>query len=305
MKMQQSTVKTGLLITFLVIVWGLCWPVYKIALEYTPPILFSGMRTLLGGVFLLIFSLPTYKKIDLKKNWPIYLISTIFNVILFFGLQTIGLQYMPSGLFSVIVYFQPVLVGIFAWIWLGEKLSGLKIFGLILGFIGVMAVCSNSFTEKLSVTGVVLALLTSISWAIGTVYIKKAGEQVDALWLITIQCVVGGLVMSGIGAGSENIFAIKWSTPYLFGLFYGAIFGIPLAWLVYFSLVRSGEATKIATYTFLVPLIALLVGTVFLHEPLTIYLIIGLVLIIISICCVNFKPKRESFSPSQMDSYKL
>ncbi|MGE8203219.1 DMT family transporter [Heyndrickxia sp. NPDC080065] len=301
---ELSRTRTALLITFLVLVWGLCWPIYKIALNYTPPILFSGMRTLLGGILLLIISIPRYKHIHFKETWYIYLISTVFNVILFFGLQTVGLQYLPSGLFSVIVYFQPVLVGVLAWLWLGEKMSGLKILGLILGFLGVMVISYKSFSGQLSITGVVIALITALSWAIGTVFVKKVGNKVDALWLITIQCFIGGMVMTGIGFGTESFAAIEWSAPYVSGLLFGAIFGIPLAWLVYFILVRSGEASKIATYTFLVPLIALVLGTIFLHEAVTIYLIIGLILIVTSIYCVNHKPKHQYVSASHIHSAK-
>lgn len=301
---ELSRTRTVLFLAFLVLVWGLCWPIYKIALNYTPPILFSGMRTLLGGILLLLFTIPRYKQIRLKDTWYIYLISTVFNVILFFGLQTVGLQYLPSGLFSVIVYFQPVLVGIFAWLWLGERMSGMKIFGLILGFLGVVVISFKSFSGQLSVTGIVLALITALSWALGTIFVKKVGNKVDALWLITIQCLIGGAVMTAAGIHTENFSNIEWTIPYMSGLLYGAIFGIPLAWLAYFFLVRSGEASKVATSTFLVPLIAIVTGTIFLHEAITIYLVIGLILIITSIYCVNHKPKQPYASSAQIHETK-
>jgi len=301
---ELSRTRSVLLISFLVLVWGLCWPIYKVALNYTPPILFSGMRTFLGGILLLLVTIPRYKLIHMKENWLVYLISTIFNVILFFGLQTVGLQYLPSGLFSVIVYFQPVLVGFLAWLWLGEKMSGFKILGLILGFLGVIVISFKSLSAEVSVIGVVLALITAISWAIGTVFLKKSGGKVDAIWLVTIQCLVGGLVMSVVGVDTESLTAIHWSLPYISGLLYGAIFGIPLAWLAYFVLVRSGEASKVATCTFLVPLIALVVGTIVLHEPVTINLVIGLILIVFSIYFVNRTPKMHTVTDIQIGSSK-
>ena len=88
------------------------------------------MRTLLGGVLLALVLLPKWRKIEWKKNWPIYIISALFNIIIFNGVQTLGLQYLPSGLFSVIVYLQPVLVVLLAWMWLKESLSFLKIVGM-------------------------------------------------------------------------------------------------------------------------------------------------------------------------------
>jgi drug/metabolite transporter (DMT)-like permease len=285
--------KSLLLITFLVAVWGICWPIYKIALAYTPPLLFGGMRTLLGGLLLAVFLIPKRKEIRFKENWTIYLISSIFNVSLFYGLQTVGLMYMPAGLFSVIVYLQPVLVGILAWMWLGERMTAVKIIGLILGFLGVALVSSGGFTGHIAFIGILLAFLTAIAWAIGTVYVKKVSSQVDSFWLAAFQCILGGIVLTAVGSGTESWSDIVWSASYTFGLIFGIVFGISASWVVYFTLVKSGDASKIASYTFLVPVIAVLSGTLFLGEPFTVSLLVGLVMIGFSIYLVNRKPKMQ------------
>ncbi len=106
---ELSRAKSFGLISFLVVVWGACWPIYKIALDYTPPLLFAGMRTVLGGLLLAVLLFPRRNLIRWRQNWPVYVISSVFNVILFYGLQTVGLISMPSGLFSVLVYLQPYL----------------------------------------------------------------------------------------------------------------------------------------------------------------------------------------------------
>jgi drug/metabolite transporter (DMT)-like permease len=290
---ELSRFKTISLITFLVLIWGVSWPIYKIALDYTPPLLFAGMRTLFGGLLLVILLLPKRKEIRWKENWPIYLISSIFNVILFYGLQTVGLMYIPSGLFSVIVYLQPVLVGIFAWLWLKEPMSALKVIGLFIGFIGVAVVSASGFSGHIAVAGVILALLTGISWALGTVYVKKISSQVDSMWLTAFQCVIGGIVLTVIGSGMESWSDIVWNVPYLFGLIFGAILGLSVSWIIYFTLVNSGDASKVASYTFLVPVISVFTGTLFLREPFTLNLVIGLLLIALSIYLVNRKPKNH------------
>jgi drug/metabolite transporter (DMT)-like permease len=289
-----SRTKSVSLITFLVLVWGACWPIYKIALAFTPPILFAGMRTLLGGLLLALILIPKRNQIRWKENWPIYFVSSVFNVILFYGLQTIGLKYMPAGLFSVIVYLQPVLVGIFAWIWLGEAMSAVKVIGLVIGFIGVAAVSAQGLTGDISTIGVILALITAFSWAIGTVYVKKYSFEVDSMWLSALQCIIGGVLLTGVGSGFESWSSIVWNTPYLVGLIFGIVLGISASWVVYFILVGSGDASKVASYTFLVPLIAVFSGTLFLHEPFTIYLVIGLILIGMSIYLVNRKVKPST-----------
>ncbi|WP_400163606.1 DMT family transporter [Brevibacillus sp. TJ4] len=296
--MGREAKQTAWLIASLVLIWGLCWPIYKVALSYTPPILFAGMRTLFGGVLMALFLLPHWKRIEWRKNWLIYCISAFFNTFLFYGMQTVGLVYLPGGLFSVLVYLQPVLIGVFAWIWLGEKMTALKGGGLVIGFLGVAAISADGFTGSISLFGVVLALLTAIAWALGVIYVKKVSPKVDSLWLIAMQCVIGGLVLSGLGLGMEDVASIEWNGLYLLGLLYGTVLGVPIAFLLYYKLVNEGEASKVASFTFLVPLIAVLIGTIFLKEAVTVGLCIGLVLIVFSIYLVN-RPSKQGKSGKQ------
>lgn len=279
------------LLAFLVAVWGVSWPIYKIALAYTPPLLFAGMRTLLGGLLLACLLFPKRSSVNWKENRSIYMISAVFNVILFYGMQTVGLMYMPSGLFSVIVYLQPVLVGLLAWLWLGERMTVSKVAGLLIGFLGVAAVSSGGFTGNIAALGIVFAIVTAVSWATGTVYVKKVSSRVDSMWLVAFQCIIGGVVLTAAGSVTEEWSSIVWNAPYLSGLVFGIVLGISASWIVYFTLVNSGDASKVASYTFLVPLVAVFSGTLFLGEPFTVNLLIGLVLIGISIFLVNRKPK--------------
>ncbi|WP_028403283.1 DMT family transporter [Ectobacillus panaciterrae] len=291
---ELSRTRTAFLIVFLVLVWGVNWPLSKFALSYAPPVLFAGMRTLIGGILLLIIAIPRYKQIRFKETWYIYLISALFNIILFYGLQTIGLGYLPAGLFSVIVFLQPVLLGIFSWLWLGESMFGLKVLGLILGFAGVATVSVKGLSGHISITGILLALGCAFSWAIGTVFVKKAGNVVDSIWLTTLQLIIGGLFMIGVGSEFESWSSIVWDVRYITDLLFISIFVIAAGWLVFFKLVGSGEASKVASYTFFIPFIALVTGILFFNEPFTIYLLAGLILILISIGLVNSKPRLLS-----------
>ncbi|BBH20663.1 putative transporter YvbV [Paenibacillus baekrokdamisoli] len=279
--------QTILLIVFLVTVWGVNWPLSKLALTYTPPVLFSGMRTLLGGLFLFIVAVTRYKQLRFKETWFIYLISALLNVVLYYGLQTIGLNYMPAGLFAAIVFLQPVLVGIFSWLWLGESMYGLKIIGLILGFLGVGVISSGGLSEHISFIGILLALGSSLSWALGTVYVKKIGSAVDSIWLVTLQLIMGGLFMTITGSSVERWKDIVWNWTFILSLLFISVFVIAIGWLVFYKLMDSGEASKVASFTFLIPLLAILIGTLFLNEPFTLSLLVGLVLILVSIYCVN------------------
>lgn len=291
---ELSRTKTALLVAFLVLVWGINWPLSKFALSFTPPVLFSGMRTLLGGLVLLLAAIPRMKRLRLKETWPIYIFSSFLNIICYYGLQTIGLNYVPAGLFAAIVFLQPVLVGIFSWLWLGEAMYGLKIVGLILGFAGVAVISAGGLSGHISVIGIALALGSALSWALGTVYVKKVSGAVDPIWLVTLQLIFGGLLMTVLGYEVESWSGIVWNAPYIASLLFISVFVIALGWLVFYKLIGSGDASKVASFTFLIPLVAILAGTIFLHEPFTLYLLAGLALIVSSIYLVNRKPGKSA-----------
>ncbi|MFE0508084.1 DMT family transporter [Peribacillus butanolivorans] len=297
---QISRTNTALLLIFLVVVWGVNWPLSKMALNYTPPILFAGTRTILGGLILLIFALPRYKKLRFKKTWHFYLISASLNIILFYGLQTVGLGFAPAGLFSAIVFIEPVLLGIFCWIWLGESMYGLKIIGLILGFAGVAIISAGGFTGNVSAIGIILALGSALSWGLGTVFIKKTGDRVDSIWMVTLQLIMGGIFLLSVGSSVESWSNIQWEFPFIINLLFISIFVIAFGWLAFFTLVGSGEASKVGSFTFLIPLIAILCSSFMLHEKITLNLLVGLVFILISILFVNIKLKSQTIPDSNL-----
>lgn len=282
--------KTIFSLIALVCIWGSVWPIYKYALQFSPPVLFSGIRSIIAGLLFALILIPQWRQIKWKENWSVYVISSIFNVILFYGIQSIGLQYLPAGLYSVIVYFQPVLVVILAWPFLKEPLTRNKIIGVCLGFLGVVMVSLDGISGKVAPIGFVLALITASGWAIGTIYVKIKSNVVNGFWLVALQNVIGGLCMLFYGLGAEDIRAIEWNGSFIVCLIYGAIFGVAIAFVLYNQLMSKGEAGKVSSFTFLVPLIAVLLGTVFLDEPFTLTLLIGMVFILVSIYLINKKP---------------
>ncbi|WP_121614427.1 DMT family transporter [Mesobacillus foraminis] len=281
-----------LMMASLIIIWSVSWPIYKLALEFTPPLLFAGLRCLLGGVLLGLVIWKTHDRIQWRRNWKIYVVTGMLNIALFYGLQTVGLKLVPSGLFSVIVYFQPILVGLLAWLWLGESMTIPKVMGLILGFLGVISVSAEGFSGHVSILGIILGLLSALSWALGTVYTKKNAHSVDSLWMVSFQCLIGGLILMVAGLSSENWTSIVWNGTYLLGLTFGTILGIATSWILYVTLVKTGDASVVATFTFLVPMLAVVIGTELLNEPFTKLLFLGIILIVASIYLVNKTQKQ-------------
>jgi drug/metabolite transporter (DMT)-like permease len=291
--MKASRAGTAVLVILLILIWGASFPVYKIALNYSPPLLFTGVRTLAGGAILFLLMVPKWSALRWKANWRIYILSAVLNVILFFGLQIMGLRYLPSGMFAVIVYLQPVMVGVLAWLWLGDKMSGLKLTGFLAGFAGVAVASIQNLSGNASAVGLLLALGTALSWSIGTVYVKRVSGRVDFMWLAAMQCLIGGVVLTGAGSLAEHWSSIIWNGAYMLSLLYASVFGVAVSWMLYFFLVNAGDLQKISSFLFLVPVVSVTLGALLLHEPLTGYLLVGLMLIAFSLYCINRMPKLK------------
>lgn len=241
----------------------------------------------------MLFFLPRRRLIRWKENWLLYSISALFNVIIFMGVQSIGLQYLPAGLYTVIVYLQPVLVTLLAWLFLKESLTFRKAAGILIGFAGVVAVSFDGLTGKISLLGVVLAIITGFGWALGTIHIKKTKEFADEMWMVACQNMIGGFFLTAAGMATEDFSAITWSGSFILCLLYGSTLGVVLAPVLYFKLMNEGESAKVSAFTFLVPLISVMIGTLFLNEPFTISLFLGMVLIVFSIYLINKKPSAK------------
>jgi O-acetylserine/cysteine efflux transporter len=281
--------------SLLVLFWGSSFAVVKIGLDHSPPVLFAGLRIMVGGLAMVVAAILWGGSPNLRRDWPVFLLLALFNAVLFVGLQTYAILYLPSGSAAVLVYLQPILVGLLAWLILGEPLSVAKIFGLLLGFSGIVAVSMGSLTgaeNAISAVGVVFGAGSALSWALGTVYFKKYEARISTLWAVAVTFLVGGVVLTALGLVVESWGEVSWTGEFVASLLYSGLVGISLAWVIWFALVRVGEASRVAAYIFAVPLTAVLIGVVFLDEPLGYPLLIGAALVVSGIYLVNRDPRR-------------
>ena len=280
----------------LVLFWGSAFAVVKVGLGYSPPLLFAGLRTLIGGLAMVLAAFLWGGSPNLRRDWPVFLLLALFNVVLFIGFQTYAIVYLPSGSAAVLVYLQPILVGLLAWPILGETLTVAKITGLLLGFSGIVAVSAGSLSGAagaLSPLGVTLGAVSALCWALGTVYFKKYEARVSTLWAVAVPFVAGGAVLTAFGLSVEEWGEITWNTPFVASILYSGLVGISLAWVIWFALVRAGEASRVASYIFVVPLTAVLIGVLFLEEPLGYTLLIGAAFVVSGIYLVNREPRSK------------
>jgi drug/metabolite transporter (DMT)-like permease len=271
----------------LVLFWGSAFSVVKVGLEYSPPMVFAGLRTLTGGLMILLVAVVWDGSPNLRRDWPIFLLFAAFNVVFFFGFQTLAILYLPSGTAAVLEYLQPMLVGLLAWMILGESLSLAKIVGLILGFSGIAAVSAGSIFGNISLVGVAFGTGSAFSWALGTVFFKRYEERISTMWAVAIPFVLGGMVLTLFSFAIESWSEVSPTGTLFASLTYVSLVEIALAWLIWFGLVRAGEASRVAVYVFFVPLVSIVIGAIFLDEQLTASLLIGTVLIVTGIYTVD------------------
>ncbi len=280
----------------LVLFWGSAFAIAKVGLGYSPPVLFAAFRCLTGGLAMVVAAVLWEGSPNLRRDWPVFLLLTVFNVVLFIGLQTYAIATLPSGTSAVLVYLQPILVGLLAWPILGETLTGAKVVGLLLGFTGILVVSAGSVTgaaEDLSPLGVVIGIASALCWALGTVYFKKYERRVSTLWAVAMPFLVGGLFLFALGLYVDSWGEITWNGTFIVSMLYSGLIGLALAWAIWFALVRAGEASRVSSYIFAVPLTAVVIGFIFLGEPLGYPLVVGAAFVVLGIYLVNREPQSK------------
>ncbi len=273
----------------LILAWGSTFAAIKIGLESSPPILFVGVRSVIGGLAVLALALTRGRPTGILRYAGSYALITVLNVVGFFFVQTLAIQHLPSGLAAVLIYLQPVLTGVLAAPLLGERLSALKLIGLGLGFGGIVVVSVGAVHGHVSGLGIGLAVFAALLWSLGTIAFKRESGRVDPWWAVAISFLVGGVLLTVFGAATEGV-SIDWSVRFGVALAYSSLIGTALAWALWFGLVAAGEASRAAAYIFFVPLVSLVVGALLLGERLGVSLLLGAALVVLGVFLVN----RES-----------
>ncbi len=282
------------LYVILVVVWGLVWPTSKLALQSCPPVLFAGLRVLISGVVLLPWAIKGFGKNGLRVN----LILSLLNIFLFYGLQNIALQRLPAGLLAIVVYIQPVVTAVVARVWLREPLNPIKAVGIAMGFVGVGVISAVQLHgHQTSGWYILLGLAAGFSWAFGTVVYKRYRVDPQPLHDVGVQLTVGGALLVGLGSVTERWSQIHWSGAFWGELLFVALVGTSLAWAIWSQLLKTGEASQVAAWTFLVPVISTIIAVLWMGEVVTLGLWLGGAGVILGLYLVNGVRRKGTQAP--------
>ncbi len=286
----------------LYVVWGSTYLGIRIGLEaHMPPALMAALRLVPAGLLLLGFA--KWRGIPVRvRPRELRVIATTGVLLLVGGMFMIFLaeQYIPSGLAAIIVALQPL------WIAGAETVlpdmdrpSALGYAGIALGFIGLAVLLWPRLTLPGSgpqLLGSCIAIVATFIWMIGSVYSKRHPVRVDAIVATGYEMLAAGLVTLVIGvlkgevpqllSGRVDVLPAASATAYL------AVVGSCVAFTAFVWALRHAPASKVMTYSFVNPVVAVFLGWLVLREPLDWWIVAGMAVIVAGVALTTTAPTR-------------
>lgn len=279
-------------------IWGSTWLFIKLGLEDLPPFTFAGIRFVIS--FAILFTWIRIRRMPLpvkRSDWNLLAISGILAFGLNYGLVFWGEQYISSGLAAVLQSTLPAFGLVFAHFHLpAERLSWTRIAGVVLGVFGVAVVFSNQLavSGRQALAGCVALVLSAVFAAYSNVLVKSYGKHMDPAILAAGQMLFGLLLLLGVGIPLEgNPLHFRWTPMALVSLFYLAVVGSVIAFLLYYWLVLHMDVTKSMLIALVTPVVAVILGMLVLNEEIGWRTLIGGAMIMLGISFVVVRRTRK------------
>jgi drug/metabolite transporter (DMT)-like permease len=265
-------------IFILYVVWGSTYLAIAVAVQTIPPFLMAGARFLLAGLVLLTWTRLRAGSEFVRPTRREWRDMTVIGALLLgggMGMVAFGEQTVPSGITALLIALLPVWIAIFGRVLLGERLPRAAGVGIVIGFIGVGILVGPTITGAtgaLEPWGVAAVLLSPIAWALGSLFASHRAElPPDPLVNTGGQMVTGGLVLMGMAAvtgefGRFDPAAVSAASVAAF--LYLAIIGSLVAFTAYGWLLRVAPLPLVATYAYVNPVVAVILGAIVLQEPI-------------------------------------
>ncbi|HCA27821.1 MAG TPA: EamA family transporter [Betaproteobacteria bacterium] len=246
-------------------IWGYNWVVMKNVLQFSSPLDFAALRTLLGaaGLFLVL----AWKRRPLRpKAVPLTLLLGVLQTTGFMGLTMTALVSGGVGNTAILVYTMPFWVLVLAWRLLGERIRGMQWLAVGLAFAGLVLVVRPWMLHG-TLTAKLLALSASVCWAASVVVAKvlRRKTAVDLISLTAWQMLFGGIPLALLAILVPSP-PIQWSGYLIGALIYNVVLATALAWLLWLYVLRELPAGMAGMGILAVPLVGVFSAWVQLGE---------------------------------------
>jgi drug/metabolite transporter (DMT)-like permease len=293
--------KSRLVWLLLCLIWGSTWLFIKLGLNDLPPFTFAGIRFVIASV--IIFAVVKARRLSLPRtraDWTLLAFTGLLSFSLNYGLLFWGEQYISSGLAALLQATIPAFGLVIAHFYLPtEQMTPAKIFGIVMGVAGVGVVFSNQlhFAGSRALAGSVAIVIGAACAAYANVLVKVRGAKLDPAILAGGQMFFGLIPLLLIGIPLEgNPLHYHWTRMAVVSLFYLAIVGSVVAFLLYYWLVQHMDVTKTMLVALVTPVIAVTLGVVILNEDLNWRTFVGGAMIISGIGLIVLRRSRKSDS---------
>ena len=284
----------GLVFGSLCFVWGSTWLAIKVGLGSLPPITFAGIRFVIASC--LLASYMVAKRIEVPKDagtWRVMLFLSLTQIAVPYALTFWGEQYMTAGLTSLLFATLPFFVVVFAHFMIpGEQLTPRKVLALLVCFVGVTIIFSKELMFSLSSLFGGIAVIVSAGCAgCANVVGKKYSSLINSTVNLVVQMGVGAILLIATGLVLEHGIQMNFNSTSVFAILYLAIVGSAFGFVALYWLFGRMEVTRTSLFTFITPIVAVLLGWLMLGESIDLNVALGGCLILIGVVLVNQAPR--------------
>jgi drug/metabolite transporter (DMT)-like permease len=276
------------------VIWGSTYLAILYAIETLPPFLMAGVRFLTAGALLYAWSAPRSERKPTAAEWRAAAIIGALLLLGGNGAVVWSEQTVPSGIAALLVAVTPCWIVLLAWLWhRGERPGWLTWLGLALGVLGIVLLVGPDSLRgngAIPLAGVAVLMLGSLSWAVGSIYSKNAPTAPGALLSTGMQMLCGGSLLIAAGVltgevGRLDVSAI--SLRSVLALLYLLIFGALVGYSAYVWLLRVARPARVATYAYVNPLVAVILGWALAGEELTVRMGIAAIVIVVGVAMIT------------------
>jgi len=291
--MKAGGVKIFLVYAMLCFIWGSTWLAIRFGLETLTPFYSAGLRFSLAAFFILILMKIRGVKLQLDKiSVRLYLTMGFLSFVIPFGLVYWAEQFVPSGMASVLFAVFPFFVAIFSFIFIArESFDIFKILGIIIGFLGIVIIFSDSFSGDFNyyLIGMFAIFLSAIMQAGIAIIIKKYGYHLNPLSMNFVPMLIAGISMLLIGLAFEDTSTNSFGLSAVLSILYLAFFGSVITFTSYYWLLKKINIVILSLTAFITPITALILGYIFYNEQLSTNDFVGSAFVLFGVLGANLR----------------
>jgi drug/metabolite transporter (DMT)-like permease len=275
------------------LVWGTTYLAIRVALESVPVALLAGLRWIAAGLMMIAALRVMGQALPHPRQWGSIAIAGFLLIVIGNGGVVWAEQYVTSGLAAVLVAMVPFWsVLIEALSPGGERPNRLTLLGLAIGFGGIVVlVWPELFVTggggAWFIAGVIALQLACLGWALGTVYTKRQSGPGSAAAASAVQMVLSGVIFIVIATATGEWDRLTFTRRSATALIYLAVFGSVIAYSAYLYALKHLAVATVSLYSYVNPIIAVVLGTLLLSEPFSSRTLVASALVLAGIAVVR------------------